>query len=237
MAHVPICIHQPEHLPYPGFWRKLLLSRVWIALDDAQYQKGHYHNRNKIASNTASGWGWLQVPVKVAKHTSPIIDAYIASEFSPKKYMATIRQQYGRAAAAKVLFPQIEDALHKAAKHRKLWLLNIDLICAIADYLGIRLTILLSSEMGVPPGLDKTDRLIRLCRAAGATAYISGAGALAYIDQSLFEKSGLPLYIMPLHTDNYPRAGLSILDLLMNTPDANAALQYLQTGIGQPQIS
>jgi len=243
MQYLPCCIHQPEHLPYAGFWRKLLMSRLWIALDDAQYQKNHYHNRNRIAAN--NGFAWLTVPVHVARHTSPICDAYITSAFSVRKYMAALKQAYGKSAAAPSLLPAIEEVLCKAEKHRKLWLLNIDLASVIAEWLGIKITILLASEMGAPSSFYKnaTERLIALCRHAGATSYISGSGAAAYMDMSLFAANNLPVVMLPpqIGSKPYPRStgsfvpNLSIIDLAMNMPNAEQVRSFLLSDNTMPQ--
>lgn len=228
MQSIPCCIHQPEHLPYPGFWRKLLMSRVWIALDDAQYQKNHFHNRNRIAAPNPQGWAWLTVPVHVARHTSPICDAYITSNFSVRKYMAALRQVYGKSAAVSTLLHSIEEVLYKAEKHRKLWLLNIDLISVIAEWLGIKITVLLASEMGVPASSfrNATERLVALCKEAGATTYISGSGAAAYMDMTQFEANNLPIVMLPTQNGGFV-PNLSMIDLVMNMPDAAQVRSFL----------
>lgn len=237
MQNIPCCIHQPEHLPYPGFWRKLLMSRVWIALDDAQYQKNHFHNRNRIAAPNTQGWAWLTVPVHVASYTSPICDAYITAGFSVRKYMASLRHVYGSSAAAPHLLPAIEDVLCKAEKHLKLWLLNLDLASVIAEWLGIKIAVLLASEMGVPASScrNATERLVALCRHAGATSYISGSGAAAYMDMAQFEANNLPVVMTPpqIGSKPYPRStggfvpNLSMIDLVMNMPDAALVRSFL----------
>ena len=43
-----IAIHQPEHFPYEGFFQKMEYSDVFIILDDVQYSKGNWQNRNKF---------------------------------------------------------------------------------------------------------------------------------------------------------------------------------------------
>ena len=43
-----IAIHQPEHFPYLGFFQKMKYVDVFVILDDAQFSKGNWHNRNKF---------------------------------------------------------------------------------------------------------------------------------------------------------------------------------------------
>ena len=56
-----LTIHQPEYLPWMGFFTKLLYADVYVALDTVQYRHKHFQNRNRIM--TANGERWLTVPV------------------------------------------------------------------------------------------------------------------------------------------------------------------------------
>lgn len=232
-AHRPLtcCIHQPEHLPYAGFWGKLLLSDVWIAYDSAQYQKSHYHNRNKIAGNGASGWQWLTVPVKVPGLSSPMSEAWISNEFSAKKYIATLVHAYRTAPASSKVLPLLIAAAGRAEKHRRLVEFNMELTESIAMYLGIHFTTVLASSLRTAK-TGKTERLIDFCGLVSADTYICGSGASAYMDYDLFANSGIQVKSISHHPMPYARngdyiPGLSIIDLLMYTPDTADVIQYL----------
>ena len=56
-----IGIHQPGYLPWLGFFKKIMSSEIFVFLDDVQYEKNGWHNRNKI--KTKEGSIWLTVPV------------------------------------------------------------------------------------------------------------------------------------------------------------------------------
>ena len=226
------CIHQPEHLPYAGFWGKLLLSDVWIAYDSAQYQKSHFHNRNKIAAGSnKEGWQWLTVPVKVAGLSTPICDARLSGEFSARKYIATLSHVYKSAPASYRVMPMLIAAAERAEKHRRLTEFNMQLTESIARYLGIHRTTVLASSIRLQES-GKTERLIEMCREVGAQTYISGSGASTYLNTGLFTQSGILVKTVSHQPKPYNRIGgyipgLSIIDLLMYTPNTADVVKYL----------
>ena len=46
-----VTIHQPEHFPYGGFFQKMAASDLFIILDNVNYRKNYYQNRNKLLNN------------------------------------------------------------------------------------------------------------------------------------------------------------------------------------------
>ena len=53
--------HQPQYLPWLGYFDKINKSDIFVFLDDVQYKKREFQNRNKIRNST--GEEWLTVPV------------------------------------------------------------------------------------------------------------------------------------------------------------------------------
>ena len=56
-----VAIHQPQYLPWIGYFDKMDQSDVFCLLDTVQYKKNEYQNRNRIKND--QGWQWLTVPV------------------------------------------------------------------------------------------------------------------------------------------------------------------------------
>ena len=71
-----ISIHQPEHLPWLGFLHKVMSVDEFVLLDNVQFEKDYFQNRNKIKTN--EGWQWVTLPVKKIKHEQKINEIKIS---------------------------------------------------------------------------------------------------------------------------------------------------------------
>jgi hypothetical protein len=60
-AAMIVAIHQPQYLPWLGYFDKMLAADLFCYLDCVQFKKNEWQNRNRI--KTAQGWQWLTVPV------------------------------------------------------------------------------------------------------------------------------------------------------------------------------
>ena len=58
-----IAIHQIQYMPGPRFFNKMRKADLFILLDDVQYEKREFQNRNKI--RTKEGSQYLTIPVMV----------------------------------------------------------------------------------------------------------------------------------------------------------------------------
>jgi hypothetical protein len=208
-----VAIHQPNYLPWCGYFAKISACDAFIFLDDAQMSKGSYVSRTKVRSN--SGPQWLTVPTKV--HVQPAIDdVATAYEAWAKKHLATLRQTYAKAPYASevmaIMEPEYEAAGHKLGKF------NRRIVLAILEYLDIRRPTFLSSAFDVHSIGD--DRLIDLVRTLGGTQYISGRGGANYQDPDKFRNAGIELEVceyrpVPYEAPGFPvLPGLSIVDAL-----------------------
>lgn len=222
------CNHQPQFLPYLGFFHKLRRADLWIVLDDVQFlERGHQH-RNTIKMQT--GTQWLTVPVKKARGQL-IKDVAIDGE-QPwrKKHWAALQSNYGPAPHWKALSPSLAPILLEGTQTRLLDL-DMDLMAWATELLGIATPHRLSSELGVTS--DQTQRHIDLCRAVGAEVYLSGAGGRQYMDLALFAGTGVEPRFADFTPRAYPQrfpqhgfiANLSVVDALFNLGrDARALL-------------
>jgi hypothetical protein len=57
-----VAVHQPQYLPWLGYFDKMRRADVFCYLNDVQYKKNEWQNRNRI--KTAQNWQWLTVPVR-----------------------------------------------------------------------------------------------------------------------------------------------------------------------------
>jgi hypothetical protein len=211
-----LAAHQPQYLPWLGYFDKMDQSDIFVLLENVQFKKNEWQNRNRI--RTADGWQWLTVPVR---HRFPQTIAEVEIDDRAawsRKHLQALKQNYGRAPHVDTLMPQLEAALESPGSH--LAPLNIGLIDVVANVLGIDTPTVLGSD--VPAREDPNARLIDLCRALEADTYLSGAGAHDYLDVDAFAAAGVEVRFQafehPVYAQRYQpfEPFLSIVDLVMN---------------------
>ena len=220
-------IHQSQFLPWGPFFHKLLSSETFVVLDHVQYQKNGVQNRNQI--KTSQGAVWLTVPVAV--HLGDrIADVPVADPRALGRIARSIEQSYARAPYFDQVGPRLIDILQAGAAG--LHELNMALLRVLAELLGYRGSLVLSSGLGVHTA--KADMVLDILRAVGADAYVTGPGAMEYLDPAAFAEAGIGLVLSTFTWEPYPqlwpKAGaflprLSVVDLLMN--DLPGARQYI----------
>jgi len=224
-----VAIHQPNYVPWPGYFHKLAAADVFVYLDAVQYPRGQsFAPRNRI--KTPNGVTFLTIPVSVPKGSGGKA-SYLEVEFAEdkwrKKHLATVEQSYARAAAFDEVYPVYERELEAGETFVGL---NIGLIEAFADHLGIGTRRVRLSEL-LPSFGQKTDLIVDVCRALDADAYLSGSGGgRDYTDEALLNEHGIELRYDEFESPEYPQLwgdfepSLSILDLLLNCGPASREL-------------
>jgi len=219
-------INQPNYIPWRGFFHQIYKADVFVFYDDVQYDKHGWRNRNRI--KTQHGPIWLTIPVlkkgSVTNHT-PINQILIdRSSNWPRKHWNAIEQSYGKAPFFSEYASELKQLLEKP--YEKLADMTIDLTIALAGALGISKTTFLRSSSLDAVG-SKTDRLLRILQAVGATHYITGPAAKNYLDTERLTNAGISIeymeYDYPTYSQLYPPydSQVSILDLLfMEGPSA-----------------
>lgn len=211
-------VHQPNYLPYPGFFDKILKSDVFIIYDTAQFRKNNFQNRNRVCS--PEGWQWLTVPVKHG-FGQKIIEVEIENpRKSLKNNWKKIQTLYGKAPFFKQYSGIFENIYSK--EYSSLAELNYDLITAICHDLSLNPKFIRSSSLDEIKS-KSTEALIDMCKIAGADTYISGESGKNYLDMDLIEKSGIKIifqnFVHPVYkqfNNNYFQPNMSIIDLIFN---------------------
>ena len=215
-----VAIVQSSYIPWKGYFDLINMVDEFILFDDVQYTRADWRNRNRI--KTKQGLLWLTIPVAVkGKYHQAIKDTTIAEPKWPSEHWRSIVAHYTRAPHFREYadtFGPIYEALDEPSLSR----VNRRLIEAICAALGITTKISWSMDYEVVEG--KTERLVELCRQAGATDYLSGPSAQAYMQPELFEAANVRLHYMD-YSDypEYPQIhppfehAVSALDLLFCT--------------------
>ena len=215
-----VTIHQPDFLPWLGFFDRWKKSDLYIILDDVQFLRRGWHHRDKI--KTRDGVKWLTVPVaKKGKSDQLIQDVTINNGSNWRyKHLKTIESNYKKAHNFENYFEKIKEIYEK--EYSLLIDLNIDLIRFVADELGITSPTVFASDYDVKS--ISSERLIDLVKAVGGTEYLTGLGSKDYLDETVFDAAGIkvvwhqfkhPVYHQ-MHGAFVPM--LSVLDYLMMFP-------------------
>jgi len=228
-----IAIHQPNFMPWLGFFFKILKSDHFVLLDDVQFSKRSYINRVRIKCQ--NGIQWLTVPVKTkGQYYQTIRDTMIVTQNAWKrKIIGNLAACYARTPFFSTYLPEIEGVIHNA--HTHIVDLNCELIAFFVKALKLTTNMIKSSELDHIDG-NATKRLISICQALKCQKYLSGFGGSRYQDVELFNAAGIEIDIYNFMHPVYPQLwnqfvpGLSIVDLLFNCgPDS---LSVLKRGMG-----
>lgn len=220
-----VTMHQPNFLPYSGFYDKVAKSDVFIIVDHLSFSKGkdNWHHRNRIRVNNGTGWDYLTVPVSEHWNWKPFNEARISDVFSFKKrkHIKTIIQHYGRAPYFDFHFDDFLELYSRSEP--SLSEFNISLIKLFIEKFRLNVKVLRSTELNPNPGLAKDDMIIDLMKQVSGTTFISGDGAKSYIQPEKFREAGISLeyqdYACPEYLQTYTGfvPNLSAFDMLMNT--------------------
>ncbi|MEK7658908.1 MAG: WbqC family protein [Patescibacteria group bacterium] len=218
--------HQPEYLPYLGFFYKASKADKFIFVDHVQFQKEGFQNRNRIRTAPGQdGWTWLTIPVATKNKTSQKINEVKIdnSRYWAKKHWKSIYFAYKGAP----FFNKYKDFFEKTYLKKWEYLadLNETIIIYLFKELNIQSPIYKSSDYDIKG--QKTDMIINLCKAMKADTHLSGPGLTAeggehYVEEEKFKKQGLnhifsdfkhPIYNQQFEPFIY---NMSAIDLLFN---------------------
>ncbi len=183
-----VAIQQPEHLPWLGFFDKMRSCDGFIFLDNVQFKKRYFENRNKIC--TEEGWQWITVPVvSKGKYKQKINEVEVDNSVNwQRKYLGSLDQSYGKSKYFDDFYPGIRSIISKS--HTFLVDLNIDLINFLKECFKINTQCFLASDL-VSSELTGSDIILQLCLKVGAKVYLSGPDGRTYLNLEDFESKGI----------------------------------------------
>ena len=221
-----VTILQPSYLPWLGFFEQMTRSDKFVLLDDVQYTRRDWRNRNKV--RVKEGWVWLTVPVQQkSRFSQSLLETRIDNSVSwRRKHLETLRQHYCKAPFFEKYFPRCQQIYEKDWEF--LFDLCLETIQFLKEEMGIETPLLRSSEMKLSG--EKTERLVSICGELGATHYLSGESGSDYISQEDFSNPGIELeyqnYEHPVYPQRYPGfvPHLSTIDLLFNCGEQSLSI-------------
>ncbi|MDO9162362.1 MAG: WbqC family protein [Methylococcaceae bacterium] len=226
--------HQPAYLPWLGYLDKIARVDVFVFLDNVQFEKNSFTNRNKI--KTPQGPQWLTIPVKLKGHTNAtLLDTLVDDTQGWRvKHLKSIEMNYRKAPYFKECFPMISGLLllpesnlsELCWQHLQFWLAEFE----------IKTEVYRSSAL--PVSSKKSDLVLDLCKQIGANNYISGPFGKDYLNEQSFAVAGIKIDYQDFKHPVYPQLwgdfepNMCILDYWMNCgSNSNNFLQRRNNGI------
>lgn len=198
-----ISVHQPDYLPYLGFFDKMKKSDIFVIFDDAQFKKGIVHNRQRVRTN--QGWTWLTIPVKRALR--PINETEISYESGnnwAQHHWNVIENSYKKAPYFEKYAPEFKK-FYDSPTARTLADFNIPIIEWLADKFEIKLKIRpfpINTELNME-SKNASELLAKLAEYFKADTYLSGKNGPLYLEMKYFEEHGIKVEFQEFHHPEY----------------------------------
>ena len=209
--------HQPNYLPWLGFFDKMSKCDIFIIEDNVQFTHNGFQNRNKI--KTPNGAIWLTVPFEHLGRPSLINEVVIANSSEPDwelRHWKSLKFCYSRAPFWKNYCDFFEQTFSR--NWTMLIDLNMHIINGIMRFFNINTPLVMASSLGVSG--KKSELILAQCKAVGADVQLSGIGGRDYIDITRFEKEGIKVIFQDFQYPTYPQLhgefvpNLSVVDYL-----------------------
>lgn len=208
-----VSAHQPAYLPWPGYFQKIARADAFVILDDVQYERNSFINRNLIAVSGKPHW--LTIPVHVEGHLrNTIRGTWIDNAQNWRmKHWETIRHNYCKAS----YWGEVNDLVREMIYEPQYML---DEVWRGVRLLPMKTQIVRQSSIGI--GGEKQELIINLCKHFHADAFLFGRNGRDYVDVEYFRREGIePLfqeYTYPVYGQfgNEFLPGLSIVDMLFH---------------------
>lgn len=218
MSVVLSCV-QPSYLAWIPLFKRILSGDVFVYLDDVEYSKNSFHNRNYVKG--AQGSILLTVPISYKGHSSSYINKIPINNNIKwaKKHWRTIEMNYHKAPYFKALASMIYNPIYET-KWEFLGDLNVAFITIIKEYLGINCIMYRSSELGIKS--EGNQKLVDICKLLGADSFLVKPNTESYHPKAFFEKQVIELAYFDPKSNPYPQqyddfiSNLSVLDYVMN---------------------
>ena len=210
--------HQPDFMPWMGYFYKIFLRDAFVFSDNVQYSKSARHNYNDIL--TGNGVQRITLPIHYeVKNLNEIKIA--ATEKDIKRLLKTIQQAYAKAEHYDEVFPDIEMLLNNAIGKT---LSEFNWICIIffCNKFGLEKDRKFFFSSRLPLTKRRDARIIEMCKMLGADTYISGTGAKDYHIEQDYKDNGIKLVYSNYEPLHYPQVkgreaiNLSVIDYVMN---------------------
>ena len=223
-----LVLSQPMLFPWRGMFEQVKLADIFVFHDDIQLPRSHGKGKSfqtRVQIKTQGGWEWLTLPIDRRASLDLLIkDARFPDQGWRKQHLVAIRNAYRSAPYFQTIFEGLVKPTYE---------FQTDSVCEFCiegmtrlfNHLDLSPKIYRTSELEFPRELVASGRIVEHCKRFGASDYITGLGALDYIDYDLFDQNGIRIHYMEYANKPYPQLHgpfnpyVSALDLLFNVGD------------------
>jgi hypothetical protein len=212
-----ISAHQPAYNPWLGFIHKILLSDTFVVMDDVQFEKNSFINRNKILQNNNEVM--LTIPVKTKNYKSKTLkEIEVVDGRWQIKHLKSIEQAYKKSKYFDTIFEQLK----KIYEIKSNFLINYTdaYLKFIVDYLEIETKIVWASDLNIEA--KKLDYVVELTKKLDGDIFVFGSQGKNYADVDYIQQKNITAYFQEYNHPIYTQLGtkfypyMGIIDLLFN---------------------
>jgi hypothetical protein len=221
MQEMKVAIHQPNFIPWLGYFHKMSMVDVFVLFDDVQVPTGKSF-ASRVLVKTNQGEHWISVPTQNKSEKNDFNHIQVLDSNWKSKSLKTIRLAYQKAPFFKIYCDAFEQAFMSNAG--SLFEYNYGLLNFLKGALEIPAEFVRSSELEVSEDLNGSEKIMAILKKLNATVYVSGkgSGSLRYINEEDFRKENIKLVMQEFNLPPYPQLhgpfipNLSAIDYLFN---------------------
>lgn len=195
-----VVVSQSMYFPWCGLLEQVQMADVFVHYDDVQYARGFF---NRVQVKTEHGIKWLSVPLRDQHRGQTIDECRIDHSIDwRQKHRDVLRQAYRKAPFARDMLAVVDRVFE--VDHESLGALGRATIRALASAFALpEPRFLHASELCI--GGASSQRLRDITSALAGTIYLTGHGALKYLDHSIFEQVGIEVRYMDYAVGPWPQ--------------------------------
>ena len=220
---------QPYFFPYLGYLSLLKHTDKFILLDDVQFIRHGWIERNRILK-PETGWQYIAVPLKKKNYTASIKETEINNDTNwQDKILRQLAHYKKKAPFYRKTIAAVENAL--AIETNNISQLNLHILKSLCAYLNIDADISVFSDMQIeidqPQAPDEW--ALNICKKlSDVTEYWNPIGGMEFFDKNKYTTADINLVFQKIKLTDYHQInhnaefepGLSIIDVMMfNSPN------------------
>ena len=224
-----IAIHQPQYLPWLGYLDKIDKADVFVILDNVQFKKNEWQNRNRI--KTAQGCQWITVPV-LYRFPEKINEVMINNKAHwGRKHLQALITNYSKSPCYDKYISFFENIFSR--NWECLVDINVEIIKFLITTLDLKTRLVMASDLELREG--STERLIDTCKTLESNKYLAGKDGNKYMNLELFDQEGIEVIFQDFKHPVYNQLFgdfepyMSAIDLLFNCGDDSLEILRGQT--------